>query len=86
MTNVFTGRAARVMVNRAVGELGPMTELARVFPRAAGALAPLRAKAEAAGSDDFTPLWSGQAARLGRVLPAMQLTSLLVEEVKLRGA
>ena len=86
MTNVFTGRAARVLVNRAVGELGPMNEFAPVFPRAAGALAPLRAKSEAAGSDDFTPLWSGQAARLGRELPAMQLTSLLAEEVKLRGA
>ena len=86
VTNVFTGRAARVLVNRAVGVLGPMSELAPGFPRASGALSPLRVKAEAAGSADFTPLWSGQAAHLGRDLPAMQLTLLLAEEAKLRGA
>ena len=68
------------MVNRIAGELGPMSEHAPAFPAAGAALAPLRAKAEAAGSDDFTSLWSGQAARLGRELPARQLTVLLAEE------
>jgi nitronate monooxygenase len=80
ITNVFTGRAARAMVNRIAGELGPMAENAPPFPLAGAALAPLRAKSEAAGSDDFTPLWSGQAARLGRELPARELTALLAEE------
>jgi NAD(P)H-dependent flavin oxidoreductase YrpB (nitropropane dioxygenase family) len=80
ITNIFTGRAARAMVNRIAGELGPMSEHAPAFPAAGAALAPLRAKAETAGSDDFTPLWSGQGARLGRELPARQLTTLLAEE------
>jgi hypothetical protein len=66
--------------------IGPMTEFAPEFPRAAGSLAPLRAKSEAAGSTDFTPLWSGQAVGLCRELPAMKLTSLLAEEAKLHGA
>jgi nitronate monooxygenase len=78
--NIFTGRAARAMVNRIAGELGPMSEYAPAFPAAVAALAPLRAKAEAAGSDDFTSLWSGQGARLGRELPGRQLTALLAEE------
>jgi nitronate monooxygenase len=80
ITNVFTGRPARAIVNRFMREVGPMSELPPEFPLPAGALAPLRAKAEAAGSVDFTPLWSGQAARLGRELPAAELTKRLTAE------
>jgi len=50
------------------------------FPLAAAALGPLRSKAEAAGSCDFTPLWSGQAARFARELPAAELTKRLAAE------
>jgi hypothetical protein len=32
------------------------------FPLATSAIAPLRAKAEASGSGDFSPLWCGQNA------------------------
>jgi nitronate monooxygenase len=80
ITNVFTGRPARAIVNRFMREVGKMSELPPEFPLPAGALAPLRAKAEAAGSVDFTPLWSGQAARLGRDLPAAELTKRLAAE------
>jgi nitronate monooxygenase len=80
LTNVFTGRPARGVVNRLVREVGPMSPLAPEFPLAGGAVAPLRAKAEAAGSIDFSPLWSGQAARLGRALPAGELTKRLAAE------
>ena len=45
------------------------------FPLAAALLGPLRSKSEAAGSGDFSPLWSGQAARLSREMPAGELTS-----------
>jgi nitronate monooxygenase len=82
ITNVFTGRPARAILNRFVREVGPMSALAPDFPLAAGALAPLRAKSEAVGSVDFTPLWSGQAARLGRDLPAAQLTRQLATETR----
>jgi nitronate monooxygenase len=77
ITNVFTGRPARGIVNRLVRDVGPISELAPEFPLAAGAVAPLRAKAEAAGSGDFTALWSGQAAGLCRELPARELTTRL---------
>lgn len=80
LTNVFTGRPARGLVNRFVREVGPMSELAPEFPLASGAVVPLRTRAEAAGSGEFTPLWSGQAARLGRELPAGELTRRLAAE------
>lgn len=84
ITNVFTGRPARGVVNGAMRELGPMSSEAPPFPLATGALLPLRARAEAAGSDDFTWMWSGQAARLARELPAGELTRLLAEQALAR--
>jgi len=80
LTNIFTGRPARGIVNRAVRELGPMSDNVPDFPLAAAALGPLRSHSEATGSADFTPLWSGQAARLARELPAAELTKRLSAE------
>lgn len=82
LTRVFTGRPARGIVNRIMREVGPMSELPPAFPLAGGALAPLRAKSEPAGSGDFMSLWSGQAMRLGREMPAEQLTRKLAEEAQ----
>jgi nitronate monooxygenase len=82
LTNVMSGRPARAVVNRAIREVGPISDLAPDFPLAAGALAPLRAKAEAAGTGDFSPMWSGQAAALGRDLPAGELTKTLAAEAQ----
>ena len=76
----MTGRPARGIVNRVMREIGPITDVAPEFPLAAGALAPLRAKAEAQGSGDFSPMWAGQAASLGRAMPARELTLKLAEE------
>jgi nitronate monooxygenase len=80
LTNVFTGRPARGIVNRAVRELGPISALAPEFPLASGAMAPLRSGFEAAGSDGFSPMWSGQGVALGRELPAGELTRRLADE------
>ncbi|SHK37376.1 nitronate monooxygenase [Roseomonas rosea] len=77
LTNLFTGRPARGILNRVMQEVGPLSDLAPPFPTAGGALAPLRARAEAAGSGDFTSLWSGQAAALAREMPAGELTRRL---------
>jgi nitronate monooxygenase len=77
LTNVFTGRPARGIVNRIVREVGPMSDLAPEFPLASGAMAPIRAKAEASGSGDFSLLWAGQAAALAREVPAGELTQQL---------
>jgi nitronate monooxygenase len=81
ITNVFTGRPARAILNRVVREVGPMSEDAPQFPLAAAALAPLRAKSEMAGSAAFTPFWFGQAACLGRELAAAELTRRLAVDV-----
>jgi nitronate monooxygenase len=77
LTNIFTGRPARGMVNRVMRELGPISPLAPAFPLAASALAPLRAAAEKAGSGDFSPLWSGQNAQGCREVGAAELTRAL---------
>jgi nitronate monooxygenase len=74
LTNVFTGRPARGIVNYVVKELGPISAAAPAFPLAAAAIAPLRAKAESQGSGDFSPLWSGQNASGCKEIPAAQLT------------
>ena len=62
LTNLFTGRPARGIVNRLMRELGPLSDAAPAFPLATAALAPLRAAAEGEGRSDFTPLWAGQHA------------------------
>jgi nitronate monooxygenase len=82
LTNLMTGRPARGLFNRVMREIGPIADIAPAFPLAAGALAPLRAKAEAQGSGDFSPLWAGQAAALGRAIPAGELTRKLADEAQ----
>jgi nitronate monooxygenase len=62
LTNLFSGRPARGVMNRLMRELGPMSGDAPAFPLASAALAPLRAAAERAGRGDFSPLWAGQNA------------------------
>lgn len=74
LTNVFTGRPARGIVNRLMAELGPMNAGVPAFPLATGAVMPLRSKAEARGSDDFSPLWSGQNASGCKNIAAAELT------------
>ena len=77
ITNVMTGRPARGLVNRVMREVGPISPDAPAFPHAATALAPLKAAAEKQGKLDFTNLWAGQAVRLGRDMPAAELTRAL---------
>jgi nitronate monooxygenase len=77
ITNVMTGRPARGLANRVMREVGPISPVAPVFPHAATALAPLKAAAEKQGKLDFTNLWAGQAVRLGREMPAAELTRAL---------
>lgn len=80
LTNILTGRPARGIANRIVRELGPLNDEAPAFPLAAPALQPLRTKAEAQGSGDFSPLWCGQAAGLAREAGAAELTRTLAAE------
>lgn len=73
LTNLFTGRPARGIVNRIMKDLGAISSAPPEFPLATSAIAPLRAKAEASGSGDFSPLWSGQNASGCKEAPAAQL-------------
>ena len=77
LTNLFSGRPARGIVNRLMRELGPISATAPQFPLASAAIAPLRAAAERSGSGDFSPLWSGQNASGCRALPAAEVTAAL---------
>jgi len=77
LTNLFSGRPARGIVNRVMSELGPLSPLAPDFPLATTAIAPLRTRAEGKGLGDFSPLWCGQNASGCREIPAAALTRLL---------
>ncbi len=79
LTNLFTGRAARGMVNRLIREVGPVNTLAPAFPMAATAIVPLRQKAESLGSGDFSPLWCGDNPDILKQLPAAELTRELAK-------
>jgi nitronate monooxygenase len=81
LTNLFTGRPARGIVNRLIAELGPLSAAAPAFPLATAALAPLRAKAESQGSGDFSPLWAGQNTNGCKEIPAAELTRELAANV-----
>ena len=74
LTNLFSGGVARGIPNRLMRELGPINPAAPAFPLASGALAPLRAAAERAGSGDFSPLWAGQNTTRCTELPAARIT------------
>lgn len=81
ITNVFTGRPARSIVNRIIREVGPISDATPPFPLAVGGVAPLRAAAEKQGSGDFSALWSGQNAGGCREMPAGQLTEELAADL-----
>lgn len=79
-TNLFSGGIARGLRNRLIDAIGPVNPATPPFPHAGAALAPLRAKAEADGRGDYSPLWAGTGA--GRVRPeaAEALTRRLAVE------
>ncbi|HEX7979352.1 MAG TPA: nitronate monooxygenase [Gemmatimonadaceae bacterium] len=77
LTNLFSGRPARGIVNRVMRELGAMSNVAPPFPLASATIAPLRAAAEGEGHSDFSPLWAGQNASGCRAAPAAEITRAL---------
>lgn len=79
LTNLFTGRPARGLLNRLMREQGPMSDLAPAFPTAGGALLPLRAVAEPQGRTDYSSLWAGQAAALAPEMGSAALTRHLTD-------
>ncbi|NQZ32275.1 MAG: nitronate monooxygenase [Oceanospirillaceae bacterium] len=77
LTNVFSGRPARGIVNRAIRELGPISDKTPPFPTAATAITQLRQAAEQRGSSDFSPLWSGCNNSGCKAISATELTDEL---------
>ena len=62
MTNSFSGRPARILVNRLALGVGPILDLLVHLPAAHGELQQTCApRLKQQGSTDFTPFWSGQA-------------------------
>ncbi len=80
LTNMFSGRPARAIMNRYLEESGPMSDAAPPFPHAATLIAPLRSASEKSGSPDYMQLWSGQAAALAKSMPAADFTRELAAE------
>ncbi|MDI9336632.1 MAG: nitronate monooxygenase [Gammaproteobacteria bacterium] len=80
LTNLFTGRPARGLVNRLMQELGPINHCVPKFPLATSALSPLRMKAEQQGKCDFSPLWAGIHYRKCKALPASRILIELAEK------
>lgn len=76
-TNLFSGGLARGLKNRLIDALGPVDDRAPPFPLASAALAPLRARAEADGRGDYSPLWAGQGAPHATATDARALTEQL---------
>jgi nitronate monooxygenase len=80
ITDVLSGRPARGILKRFVKEQGPINPAHPSYPLATPALAPLRAKAEANGSGDFSWFWSGQGAVPLFGVTASELTRKLADD------
>lgn len=84
VTNVFSGRPARGIVNHAMRELAGnpatgqyLSPLAPPFPYAGNAMGMLKTAAEQRGSADFSSLWAGQNASACRSAPAADIVAAL---------
>ena len=80
LTNIFTGRPARGIVNRVMAEIGPITSKAPDFPLSGSALTPIKIAAEEKGLSDFSSLWSGQAASLAYETSSADFTKDLARD------
>lgn len=79
LTNLFSGRPARGIVNRVMRELGYLRADVPQFPYASTEITLLRRAAEARGLADFSPLWSGQNTSGCQAVPAAELTRSLAQ-------
>jgi nitronate monooxygenase len=80
ITNIFSGRPARCIVNRAVEEIGPNADDLPDFPLGFAAMTPLRVAAEAQGDWGFSARYCGQAAALCQSTSAATLTQRIGHE------
>ena len=81
ITNIFSGRPARGIVNGMIEKLGAWNRQAPSFPYATPASAPLRSAAEELSCADYTPLWSGTNTAGCKAISAELLTRELVSKL-----
>lgn len=81
LTNLFTGRPARGIMNRLMRELGPINLQVPEFPLATNPLLPLRTRAEFLWLSDFSPLWAGQNTQGCKAIGAAELTIELASQM-----
>jgi nitronate monooxygenase len=76
VTSLFSGKPARSVVNELMERLEDMEDQAAPFPTQTSLIAPLRKE-----DGQWSSLWSGQAAALGREMGAAELVQQLAKEV-----
>ncbi len=79
ITNLFSGRPARSIVNKLIKELGAIRQDVPAFPLARQALADLRALAEQKGDTSFSAFWCGQNTQGCQEVSATVLTQRLCQ-------
>jgi len=80
VTEKFTGRPARGLVNRFMHETRAAPQLA--FPAQGVMTGKLRQASAKTGNPDFVALWAGQGVALARALPAAELIATLERETE----
>jgi nitronate monooxygenase len=80
ITEKFSGKPARGLVNRFMREMGERAAPQLPFPAQNAVTGKLRAASAKADNPDFVALWAGQAVALSRALPAAELVSALEAE------
>jgi nitronate monooxygenase len=80
ITNIFSGRPARCVVNRGIEEIGPISDGLPDFPLGFAAMAPLRIAAEAQNDWGFSARYCGQSAALCQSMSAAALTRRIGRE------
>jgi nitronate monooxygenase len=77
LTRLFSGKPARSLINELMERLEDVEDQAAPFPIQTSLIAPLRQE-----DGQWSSLWAGQAAALGRQMPATDLVKKLAEEVE----
>ena len=80
LTEKFSGKPARGLANRFIGEMNASNAPQLAFPAQNSVTGKLRQASARAGKPDFIAMWAGQAAPLARALPAADLIKALNDE------
>ncbi|HLZ21531.1 MAG TPA: nitronate monooxygenase [Ktedonobacterales bacterium] len=82
LTRAFSGRTARALRNRFVEEMRGHEDDIAPYPAQNVLTRDIRQAAARQDQPEFLSLWSGQAPRLARTLPAAELVRAVVEEAE----